>query len=88
LNNTLHFIEFISCCSADPPDADPTDIEDSTDTDSLAKHGTASVVIFQNTIGTLPTRNYTEGQFEHAEPISGEKMTETILIQQGYLLKV
>ena len=49
------------------------------DTDSLAKHGTASVVIFQNTIGSLPTRNYTEGQFEQAEAISGEKMTETIL---------
>ncbi len=49
------------------------------DTDSLAKHGTASVVMFQNTIGTLPTRNYNEGQFELAEPISGEKMTETIL---------
>jgi aldehyde:ferredoxin oxidoreductase len=52
------------------------------DTDSLAKHGTASVVMFQNTIGTLPTRNYTEGQFELAEPISGEKMTETILINR------
>src|SRR5512136_2693493 len=49
------------------------------DTDSLAKHGTASVVMFQNTIGSLPTRNYAEGQFEHAEAISGEKMTETIL---------
>ena len=52
------------------------------DTDSLAKHGTASVVMFQNTMGTLPTRNYSEGQFELAEPISGEKMTETILINR------
>jgi aldehyde:ferredoxin oxidoreductase len=52
------------------------------DTDSLAKHGTASVVMFQNTIGTLPTRNYTEGQFEQAEAISGERMTETILKQR------
>jgi aldehyde:ferredoxin oxidoreductase len=37
------------------------------------------VVSFQNATGTLPTRNYNEGQFEDFEPISGEVMTETIL---------
>ena len=47
--------------------------------DGLAKFGTAVVVLFNNTIGTLPTRNYNEGQFESCEPISGEKMAETIL---------
>jgi aldehyde:ferredoxin oxidoreductase len=47
--------------------------------DGLAKYGTASVVLFNNTIGTLPARNYVEGQFEGADPISGEKMAETIL---------
>ena len=47
--------------------------------DGLAKYGTASVVMFNNTIGTLPTRNYNEGQFEDPDPISGEKMAETIL---------
>ena len=47
--------------------------------DGLAKFGTAVVVLFNNTIGTLPTRNYNEGQFEGCEPISGEKMAETIL---------
>ena len=47
--------------------------------DGLAKFGTASVVMPQNANGTLPTRNYNEGQFETAEPISGEKMAETIL---------
>ena len=57
----------------------PPMIATNPDMDSLAKHGTASVVMFQNAIGTLPTRNYNEGQFERAEPISGEKMTETIL---------
>jgi len=36
-------------------------------------------VLFNNTIGTLPTRNYNEGQFESCEPLSGEKMAETIL---------
>jgi aldehyde:ferredoxin oxidoreductase len=49
------------------------------DMDGLAKYGTASVVMFNNAIGTLPTNNYNEGQFENPEPISGEKMAETIL---------
>jgi aldehyde:ferredoxin oxidoreductase len=49
------------------------------DMDGLAKYGTASVVMFNNAIGTLPTNNYNEGQFEGCEPISGEKMAETIL---------
>ena len=46
---------------------------------SVGALGTAGVVMFQNTIGTLPTRNYNEGQFEQAEAISGEKLAETIL---------
>src|SRR5688500_19459972 len=45
----------------------------------LAAEGTATVVLFQNTTGTLPTRNYSEGQFEHCEDISGVRMVETIL---------
>jgi aldehyde:ferredoxin oxidoreductase len=49
------------------------------DMDGLGKLGTASVVMFNNSIGTLPTRNYTEGAFELADPISGEVMAETIL---------
>jgi aldehyde:ferredoxin oxidoreductase len=49
------------------------------DMDGLAKYGTASVVMFNNAVGTLPTNNYNEGQFEDCEPISGEKMAETIL---------
>lgn len=49
------------------------------DMDLLAKHGTANVVMPQNMMGTLPTNNYNEGQFEFAEDISGERMTETIL---------
>jgi aldehyde:ferredoxin oxidoreductase len=47
--------------------------------DGLAKFGTAVVVMYNNTIGTLPTRNQSEGQFVLADPISGEKMAETIL---------
>ena len=57
----------------------PKLIPDNPDVDLLGKDGTANVVMFQNTIGSLPTRNYNEGQFESAEPISGEVMSATIL---------
>lgn len=57
----------------------PKAIPENGDMDGLAKFGTAVVVLFNNTIGTLPARNYNEGQFEGCEPISGEKMAETIL---------
>ena len=40
------------------------------------------MVSFQNATGTLPTRNYNEGQFEGFEPIRGEVMTETILVER------
>ncbi|MBN1667929.1 MAG: aldehyde ferredoxin oxidoreductase family protein [Anaerolineales bacterium] len=49
------------------------------DVDGLGKYGTASVVVFQNTIGSLPTRNYNEGQFEGCEDLSGEVMYDTVL---------
>lgn len=54
-------------------------VPENPDMDGIAKFGTASVVNFQNTIGTLPTRNYSEGQFEDAEDLSGEVMADTIL---------
>jgi aldehyde:ferredoxin oxidoreductase len=54
-------------------------LAENADVDGLGKMGTASVVMVQNLLGSLPTRNYSEGQFEDAEAISGEKMTETIL---------
>jgi len=57
----------------------PKAIPENGDMDGLAKFGTAVVVLFNNTIGTLPTRNYNEGQFEGCEPISGETMAETVL---------
>ena len=57
----------------------PKILPDNPDMPGLANDGTATVVAFNNTIGTLPTRNYTEGQFEHFEAISGETMTATIL---------
>jgi aldehyde:ferredoxin oxidoreductase len=54
-------------------------LDDNGDVKGLQVHGTASVLSFQNATGTLPTRNYNEGQFEDFEAISGEVMTETIL---------
>ncbi|MCI0519498.1 MAG: aldehyde ferredoxin oxidoreductase family protein, partial [Chloroflexi bacterium] len=57
----------------------PKMMPDNPDVDGLGKLGTASVVMFQNMIGTLPTRNYEEGQFEYCEDLSGERMAETIL---------
>ncbi len=57
----------------------PAGVKENPDMDGLAIHGTAVVSLFNNSIGCLPTRNYTEGQFEGAEGISGELMSETIL---------
>ncbi len=57
----------------------PKILPDNPDMPGLANDGTATVVMFQNTIGSLPTRNYSEGQFEACEDISGEKMSATIL---------
>jgi aldehyde:ferredoxin oxidoreductase len=54
-------------------------LDGNADVKGLQDHGTASVLSYQNATGTLPTRNYNEGQFEDFEPISGEVMTETIL---------
>ncbi len=52
------------------------------DVKAVGEFGTASVVLPQNSSGTLPTRNYNEGQFESAETISGERMADTILIRR------
>ncbi len=57
----------------------PKWLPENLDVDSLAKYGTASVIMPQNAFGSLPTRNFSEGQFEGAEPISGEVMYETVL---------
>ncbi len=45
----------------------------------LGKYGTASVVMPQHSMGTLPTRNYNEGAFELAEEISGERLYDVYL---------
>lgn len=57
----------------------PKEVPNNPDMDSLAKYGTAGVVNPQNMYGTLPAFNYSAGQFEGAERISGEKVAETVL---------
>src|SRR5512135_2729172 len=55
------------------------EIPNNGDVKGLQDYGTASVVGFQNSLGTLPTFNYSSGYFEKADDISGEKMADTIL---------
>jgi len=47
---------------------------------SLPTLGTAVLVNIVNEYGMYPTRNFQEGVFEDAEGVSGEKITETILV--------
>ena len=48
---------------------------------ALPEFGTASVMNLVNEIGALPTRNFQQSQFEGAELISGEYMTENLLVR-------
>jgi len=51
--------------------------------DMLHKFGTSRNVVNFSADGILPTRNFQEGQFEHAKVISGQHMAETILTDEG-----
>ena len=46
-------------------------------------YGTAAMVNMTNHLGSLPTRGFSEGQFEGAEKIGGENMRETLLARGG-----
>ncbi|MEW6333201.1 MAG: aldehyde ferredoxin oxidoreductase C-terminal domain-containing protein, partial [Thermodesulfobacteriota bacterium] len=48
---------------------------------NFKKFGTSLNVMGLNLTGILPTRNFQAGQFEEARAISGEKMTDTILVK-------
>jgi aldehyde:ferredoxin oxidoreductase len=48
---------------------------------ALPEFGTAAVMNVVNDIGVLPTRNFQASQFEGAERISGEYMTEHLLVR-------
>ena len=49
---------------------------------ALPEFGTAVMMNVVNEIGALPTRNFQQSQFENAEAISGERMTNTILVKK------
>lgn len=57
----------------------PKLMTENADVEELGLYGTAGIVNWQNTAGTLPTRNYSAGQFEDPDAISGQTMAETIL---------
>lgn len=48
---------------------------------AFPEFGTAAVMNVVNEIGALPTRNFQQSQFEEADLISGEQMTDTILVK-------
>jgi aldehyde:ferredoxin oxidoreductase len=48
---------------------------------ALPDFGTAVVMNIVNEIGALPTRNYQQSQFEGADKISGEAITDEILVK-------
>jgi aldehyde:ferredoxin oxidoreductase len=45
----------------------------------FGKYGTAATVMQNNSVGGLPTRNWSAGYFENAEPIDGVTLYDTIL---------
>jgi aldehyde:ferredoxin oxidoreductase len=49
----------------------------------LHDSGTAGVVMSQHATSGLPTRNFTQGQFEGAELVSGQAMRDSILAGRG-----
>lgn len=49
----------------------------------LPEFGTSVLVNLMNWYGVLPTRNFQEGEFEHAEKISGERLRDEFLTKHG-----
>jgi aldehyde:ferredoxin oxidoreductase len=49
----------------------------------LTSLGTAGLVLAQNDLGGLPTRNWSSGTFEGAKAISGESMHDTMVSKRG-----
>ena len=52
-------------------------------TKTYQEYGTPAMVRMCNAMGGLPTRNFSSGQFEGAETISGEHMRELLLARGG-----
>ena len=52
-------------------------------TTSYADYGTAAMANMCNGFGALPTRNFSQGTFEHVEKIGGEQLRSTLLERGG-----
>ena len=52
-------------------------------TENRHKFGTPAILMVANELGLLPTRNFSSGQFERAEEISGERIAEVIATRGG-----
>ena len=65
--------EFVQMILADPK------------TENRHKYGTPAILMAANALGLLTTRNFSVGQFEHAEAISGERVAEVIEERSGGL---
>jgi len=52
-------------------------------TENRHKLGTPAILMVANELGLLPTRNFSGGQFERAEEISGERIAEVIATRGG-----
>jgi aldehyde:ferredoxin oxidoreductase len=48
-----------------------------------AEYGTAAMTMMSNGFGAIPTRNFSSGQFEDAEKISGEFMRDLLMKRGG-----
>jgi aldehyde:ferredoxin oxidoreductase len=52
-------------------------------TENRHKYGTPAILMVANELGLLPTRNFSAGQFERAEEISGERVADVIAARGG-----
>ena len=60
-----------------------TALIDHSQTTSYADYGTAAMANMCNGFGGLPTRNFSQGTFEHVEKIGGEQLRNTLLERGG-----
>ncbi len=58
-------------------------LRDDPKTENRREYGTPAIISVCNALGILPTRNFSSGQFEHADAISGETIRELIIERNG-----
>jgi len=52
-------------------------------TKTYREYGTAAMTMMCNTFGALPTRNFSAGEFEGAEKLSGDELRKTMIARGG-----